>query len=135
MKEKTKKHPFLVVQPSEHRSARANFTDTRRRVIFDEKMPEISMFVGESEILTRGKKISMHYHPFNEEFQFILSGTGVVRDAQGIEYPLEPGTSIYCGVGPGSAHEFENTSDSPLVILCVFISKSGKTPEQNLVNK
>ena len=129
------KYPFLVMQPSERRWSKPTIVGTQRWLICDEQTPTASMLAGVVELPEQGSKVPMHYHSTNEELQYIVSGSGVVRDAEGNEYPLKPGTCVYCGPGPKCAHEFENTGDESLVILFVYSSPGGKAPDVNLINE
>lgn len=129
------KKSFLVVQPAERRPSKPTMPGTRRWLLCDEQTPTASMLVGVVELRARGDRIPMHYHSSDEEFQYIVSGSGVVRDAERNEYPVEPGTSVYCGAGPECAHEFENQGDTPLAILFVYPSPGGQAPDVNLIDE
>ena len=124
---------FLVVPPSEHQSSRPSLDDDRLTYrawsILNEQTLGVSMQVGVIELRERGSKCPSHYHTSTQELQYILSGTGVVRDAHGHEFRVEPHTAIYCGSGPESAHEFENTGPYPLVILFVHPIVDGQSPD------
>ena len=48
----------------------------------------------------------LHWHPV-EAFYYIISGRATVRDFEGKEYDVGPGTSIYAPPGIASAHEWE----------------------------
>ena len=124
---------FVCIQPSDRRASEPTTPGTRYWRICDEQTPTDSLFVGIVEVPAGGTRIPLHYHSSVEEFQYILSGTGVVWDAQGNEYPLSPGTCVYCPPQPKNAHGFKNTGTSPLLILCVFSSVGGKAPEQVVV--
>lgn len=87
------------------------------------------MQVGVMELREQGSKCPLHYHTTGDELQYVLSGVGLVRDAQGNEFRLEPHTAIFCGTGPMSAHEFENTGTYPLVILFVHPIVDDKSPD------
>jgi uncharacterized cupin superfamily protein len=81
------------------------------------------------ELSSQGDTIPMHYHRETEELQYIVSGSGVVRDNEGNEYPVEAGTAVYCGAGSQSAHEFENTENRPLIVLFIYPSLGGSSPD------
>lgn len=81
-----------------------------------------------------GCTISLHHHSV-DELQYVLSGTGILRDANGNEYPMSAGMSVYCAPRPEGAHEFENTGSSPLAFLFVFRSPGGKFPEIYLIER
>jgi len=49
---------------------------------------------------------ALHWHPI-EAFYFVLSGHAVVRDYEGKEYEVGPGTAIYAPAGIAGAHEWE----------------------------
>jgi len=117
---------FLCLQPSERHPSKPTILGTRRWLICDEQTPTVSSLVGVVELPERENTIPLHYHSSVEEFQYIISGSGVAWDAEGNEYPLGPGTSVYCGPGPKGAHGFKNTGASPLVILFIYPSAAGK---------
>lgn len=125
---------FLCMQPSERRSCKPTLPGAGRWLIFDEQTPTVSLLVGIVELPERGSTIPLHYHSSVDEFQYIVSGSGVVWDAEGNEHPLRPGTCIYCGPGPKGAHGYKNTGASPLVILFVYPSPGGKPPDVIVVD-
>jgi mannose-6-phosphate isomerase-like protein (cupin superfamily) len=49
---------------------------------------------------------ALHWHPI-EAFYFVLSGHATVRDYEGKEYDVGPGTAIYAPAGIAGAHEWE----------------------------
>ena len=49
---------------------------------------------------------ALHWHPI-EGFYFVLSGHATVRDYEGKEYDVGPGTAIYAPAGIAGAHEWE----------------------------
>jgi quercetin dioxygenase-like cupin family protein len=49
---------------------------------------------------------ALHWHPI-EAFYFVLSGHATVRDYEGKEYEVGPGTAIYAPPGIAGAHEWE----------------------------
>ena len=48
----------------------------------------------------------LHWHPI-EAFYYIISGHATVRDFEGKEYDVGPGTAIYAPAGIAGAHEWE----------------------------
>ena len=48
----------------------------------------------------------LHWHPI-EAFYYIISGHATVRDFEGKEYEVGPGTAIYAPPGIAGAHEWE----------------------------
>ncbi|MCL2532315.1 MAG: cupin domain-containing protein [Oscillospiraceae bacterium] len=57
-----------------------------------------------------------HYHTQNEEFFYILSGTGTLRTPQG-ERPVRAGDALFFPAGEQGAHKLTNTGDEPLIYL------------------
>ena len=55
---------------------------------------------------TPGAIEELHWHPI-EAFYFVLSGHATVRDYEGKEYEVGPGTAIYAPAGIAGAHEWE----------------------------
>jgi mannose-6-phosphate isomerase-like protein (cupin superfamily) len=48
----------------------------------------------------------LHWHPI-EAFYYIISGHATVRDIEGHEFEVGPGTAIYAPPGIAGAHEWE----------------------------
>jgi len=48
----------------------------------------------------------LHWHPI-EAFYFVISGHATVRDVEGKEYEVGPGSFIYAQPGIAGAHEWE----------------------------
>jgi quercetin dioxygenase-like cupin family protein len=48
----------------------------------------------------------LHWHPI-EAFYYVLGGHATVRDIEGREYDVGPGTAIYAPPGIAGAHEWE----------------------------
>ncbi|HZQ09831.1 MAG TPA: cupin domain-containing protein [Anaerolineae bacterium] len=119
---------FFIIRPDERRTVQGKFAGTRREIICDEATPTDNLVTGVVHVIQRGGKVPLHHHPI-EEFQFIVSGQAIARDAQGNEYPIQAGTAIYCRPGPEGAHEYENVGPEPLAILFVFPNQGGIFPE------
>lgn len=129
------RHRFTCIQPEDRRPSKPSTPGTRYWRICDEQTPSQSLFAGIVELRESGETIPLHYHPYAEELQFVIAGTGIVWDESGNEYPIRPGTCIYCPSHPEAAHAFKNTGSSPLLILCVFPSVDGHPPEQSWVRE
>lgn len=48
----------------------------------------------------------LHWHPI-EALYYVISGAGVVRDVEGREYEVGPGSVVYAPAGLAGAHEWE----------------------------
>lgn len=48
----------------------------------------------------------LHWHPI-EVFYYVVSGSAIVRDYEGEEYPVGPGDSIYAPAGIAGSHEWQ----------------------------
>lgn len=59
-----------------------------------------------------------HFHYGSEELFLVLQGDGTVRYA-GESLPVREGDFISCPTGPGSAHQFTNLGDNPMVLLAL----------------
>ncbi len=59
-----------------------------------------------------------HYHCANEEAIYILEGQGAMRIGED-RYDVSPGDYIAFPTGSESAHQLTNTSETPLVYLCI----------------
>jgi len=65
-----------------------------------------------------GGSIGPHVHEGETEYYFIISGTGMVGEADG-DKAVSPGDVVITGSGAG--HSIANTGDEPLVFLAVII--------------
>lgn len=65
----------------------------------------------------------MHYHEYNTELFYIISGSGILITPSG-EKPVAAGDVIVCPPGEGGCHKIKNTSDMPLVYLDVDTANS-----------
>src|SRR5579862_3703358 len=69
--------------------------------------------------LMPGKKcFPYNYHYANEEAVFVLEGSGTLRMNNNM-VPISQGDYIAFPVGPDYAHQIINTSENPLIFLCV----------------
>ena len=48
----------------------------------------------------------LHWHPI-EALYYVISGDATVRDLEGNEYPVGPGSFVYAPAGMAGAHEWE----------------------------
>ncbi len=62
-----------------------------------------------------GAATEQHRHDWEHEV-FVLAGEGVARHANA-EYPVRAGSCVY--VAPNEVHNFANTGDSVLRIICI----------------
>src|SRR3989304_10313925 len=53
-----------------------------------------------------GAHEELHWHPI-EAFYFVISGQATVRDIEGKEYEVGPGSFVYAQPGIAGAHEWE----------------------------
>ena len=67
-----------------------------------------------------GAMIGEHSHIEDEEFYYIISGSGKVID-NGIEKMVESGDLVY--TGSGYSHSLENVGDTKLKFLAFIIEK------------
>jgi mannose-6-phosphate isomerase-like protein (cupin superfamily) len=56
----------------------------------------------------------LHWHPI-EAFYYVISGHGIVRDLEGKEYDVGPGTAIYAPAGLAGAHEWQAKDNLQLI--------------------
>ena len=69
--------------------------------------------------LESGHSVGMHAHTGDMEVCYFLSGTGIVREENGVETRVQPGD---CNIVPsGHAHEIINTGKDALVYLAVVL--------------
>lgn len=63
------------------------------------------------------------YHTHSHEHEvFVLSGEGVLV-GDGVEHHLKPG--VFCWIPPNEPHQFKNTGQGSLCILCLIPSENG----------
>jgi mannose-6-phosphate isomerase-like protein (cupin superfamily) len=56
----------------------------------------------------------LHWHPV-EAFYYVVSGSAVVRDIEGNEHPVGPGSFVYAPAGIEGAHEWVVEEDLELL--------------------
>lgn len=79
----------------------------------DDGAPSFTMRLFE---VAPGGNTPHHAHGYEHEV-FVLEGAGTVRE-DNVEHPLRPGTVVY--VPPGQTHQFRNTGEVPLKMLCLI---------------
>ena len=92
--------------------------DTRRggeiRVLLGPKtVGATSGFMGVAKIAP-GDKISEHYHPYSEEFIYVVSGT-IVAKLDDVEHDVRSGQGLF--VPPNVRHRLMNRGDSEAFIV------------------
>jgi quercetin dioxygenase-like cupin family protein len=75
---------------------------------------------------------ALHWHPI-ESFYYVISGQATVRDVEGREYEVGPGTAIYAPPGIAGAHEWE--VKEALQILAVRATTESERKFQFTVDK
>ena len=74
----------------------------------------------------------LHWHPI-EAFYYVISGHATVRNFEGKEYDVGPGTAIYAPAGIAGAHEWEVKES--LQLLSVRASTDSARKMQFTVDK
>ena len=72
-------------------------------------------------LMKPGRKTTFHIHPQNDEFFFVISGDGVVRERDGervLEHAIGPNTLIVAPMG--QAKQLENTGDAMMRLIQVY---------------
>jgi oxalate decarboxylase/phosphoglucose isomerase-like protein (cupin superfamily) len=100
-------------------------------MFIDGSVPGADLYGGVN-VLAPGAVIPAHWHSVGE-LQFILSGTGVTVDRDGVTSPIGPHSVIFAPAGPDGVHGFTNTGLVPLSILFLYPSPGGAAPDFNLV--
>jgi len=100
-------------------------------MFIDGSVPGADLYGGVN-VLAPGATIPTHWHSVGE-LQFILSGTGVTVDRDGVESPIGPHSVIFAPAGRDAAHGFMNTGLVPLSILFVYPSPGGAAPNFNVL--
>ncbi len=68
-------------------------------------------------LLPGKRNFPLHSHAAQTEHYIVLSGNGILRDAEGKEHSLAPGDHAICH--PGDAHQIENTGTEPLIYYVI----------------
>lgn len=71
-----------------------------------------------TQTVAPGCFIREHTHSHNEEVIHIVEGRGIAR-IDGIEQPIEVGSTVYIGVG--RRHHFLNPNDQPMTFLWLML--------------
>jgi quercetin dioxygenase-like cupin family protein len=74
----------------------------------------------------------LHWHPI-EAFYYVISGHATVRDIEGREHDVGPGTAIYAPPGIAGAHEWEVKES--LTLLAVRATTESERKMQFTVDK
>jgi len=70
--------------------------------------------------LEKGCSVGMHQHTADDEIYYIISGSGVVDEGDGVKVPVSAGDAIL--TGDNGYHSIANENDEPLVFLAVVIN-------------
>lgn len=84
--------------------------------------PNFAMRVIEVEA---GHNTPFHSHDYEHEV-FVLAGEGVIRDANGGEHPIAPGSTVF--INPNEEHGFYNTGSQTLQFICLVPHVEGLEP-------
>lgn len=75
----------------------------------------------------------LHWHAI-EVFYYVVAGSAIVRDYDGREYPVGPGSAIYAPPGISGAHEWEVGADG-LQLLSIRATLEGHKRMQFTVDR
>lgn len=75
--------------------------------------------------LEPGHSVGWHVHEGDAEICFFLRGSGTVKDADGMEYPVTAGDVHICPQGQG--HAIYNSGTGPLVYTALVYYPNGRT--------
>ncbi len=114
----------IYVAPGDVRLVRADAPGPRTACIIDDRVAGAELH---GRLLAVGDGLPLHHHGANE-LLYVLSGTGVVSDAEGVEIAIGPGGLVSCPAGPSGAHALTNAGSLPLQLLSVFPSPGGALP-------
>jgi len=123
----------IIVQELKDTRVRKNEKGLITKILCDEQTPTDNL-VCCYLVYPPGTKNELHYHPV-EELQIIISGYGKLRDIDGTEYHLRPGTFFYCPAGIEGSHVIEAEKDLPMAMIYVYSSQGGGRVPFNLVEK
>ena len=78
---------------------------------------------------TAVESATVRHHHSVFELQHVVTGVGVVTDADGRATEIGPGGVVACPAGPSGAHAFRPSGSMPLQLLCVSPSPMGTAPD------
>jgi len=120
-------HGLKIIKLKDAQSLDVGIRGLLLKVLCGENTPTDNLVVGYL-YLEPGATIETHYHDY-EEFQYVLSGSGILEDAKGNKTELLPEMGFYCPAGPDGTHKITNTTDYQLNILFIHSTpKGGKMP-------
>lgn len=114
----------VYVAPAQVRPIQSPETGVRGACIIDEHIAGAELH---GVFYSIADTMRPHQHPVSE-LQYVISGTGMVIDADGREVAIGPGGAVSCPAGPAGAHGFRNTGSLPLQLLCVVPAPNGYAP-------
>jgi putative monooxygenase len=85
-----------------------------RTLLSPRSVGSTSGFLGRAD-LAPGERIAEHYHPYSEEFLYLIEGELIV-DLDGVPQPMVPGDALL--IPPGTRHRLRNHGTAP--VRCVF---------------
>lgn len=87
-------------------------------VVSEGELPGRRLSSFHDDVLPPGASIGVHQHEDDEEYYYILSGTGIMT-LDGVDHTVEPGdlTAVF----PGGSHGLRNTGAANLRVLVVSI--------------
>ena len=119
--------PRVTYRPAEDGiAAPADYPDAPISLVVDHSTPGADLF---GVAVAIGGEIPLHLHSMME-FQYVVSGSGLALDADGVEIPISPGGTVVSPARAAGAHGFRNTGPLPLTLLCVYPSPGGETPDR-----
>lgn len=80
--------------------------------------PTDTPFESGTQTVAPGCFVREHAHSAHEELILVFGGEGVA-EVEGVEHPMQPGTSLY--LAQGERHKFVSTSDEPLRFFWVLM--------------
>jgi quercetin dioxygenase-like cupin family protein len=104
---------------------------TMKRLVGCPEVPTDRVRVGFASY-EAGTVEQLHWHPI-EAFYYVLSGHATVRNIEGEEYEVGPGTAIYAPPGIAGAHEWEVKEG--LTLLAVRATTESERKMQFTVDK
>jgi putative monooxygenase len=104
--------PIVLVQASEISPDRRRGGEIRT-LLSPRNAGSVSGFSGVA-LLQPGERIAEHYHPYSEEFLFVVAGNATA-DLDGEPWELATGAALL--IPPGTRHRVRNTGTVPVQIV------------------
>lgn len=114
-------HCKAIDVPCEHIASHEGYEYNKRLLIPQDYAKQCSIKM--IEIPPGKSAYPYHYHLKNEEFFYILQGTGLLKTPQGLR-EVSAGEYLFFPTGEKGAHKLTNSSDTEMLVYLDFDTKN-----------